>query len=87
MEIWQNPALPSLAPWSQSFRWHCELETSFFRIAVENRCQLNRSMQHSSILLIRLCFSKRPDPLGCTQLNLNRAVFFFESALSNEFSH
>jgi hypothetical protein len=32
-------------------------------------------MQHSSILLIRLCFSKRPDPLGCTQLNLNRAVF------------
>jgi hypothetical protein len=25
--------------------------------------------------LIRLCFSKRPDPLGCTQLTLNRAVF------------
>jgi hypothetical protein len=39
------------------------------------RCQLNRSMQHSSILLIRLSFSKRPDPLGSTQLNLNRAVF------------
>src|SRR6266481_6174780 len=32
-------------------------------------------MQHSSNLLIRLCFSKRPDPLGCTQLNLDRAVF------------
>jgi hypothetical protein len=28
------------------------------------RCRLNRSMQHSSNLLIRLCFSKRPDPLG-----------------------
>jgi hypothetical protein len=27
------------------------------------------------ILLIRLCFSKRPDPVGCTQLNLNMAVF------------
>jgi hypothetical protein len=32
-------------------------------------------MQHSSILLIRLRFSRRPDPLGCTQLNLNGAVF------------
>jgi len=44
-------------------------------IASDNPCRLNRSMQHSSILLIRLCFSKRPDLLGCTQLNLNRAVF------------
>jgi hypothetical protein len=40
-----------------------------------HRCQLNRSMQQSSNLLVRLCFSKRPNPLGCTQLNLNRAVF------------
>src|SRR5579862_5750209 len=46
-----------------------------FQIDVENKCRLNRSMQHSSILLIRLCFSKRPDPLCCTQLNLNGAVF------------
>jgi hypothetical protein len=38
-------------------------------------CRLNRSMQRSSNLLIRWCFSKRPDPLGCTQLNLDRAVF------------
>src|SRR4029077_18723480 len=44
-------------------------------IAGDNPCRLNRSMQHSSNLLIRLCFSKRPDPLGCTQLNLNRVVF------------
>jgi hypothetical protein len=40
-----------------------------------NGCRLNRSMQHYSILLIRLRFSRRPDPLGRTQLNLNRAVF------------
>jgi hypothetical protein len=46
-----------------------------FQITVENRCRLNRSMQRSSNLLIRLSFSKRPDPLGCTQLNLDRAVF------------
>jgi hypothetical protein len=38
-------------------------------------CRLNRSMQHCSNLLIRLCFSRRPDPLGCSQLNLDRAVF------------
>src|ERR1700746_2316436 len=38
-------------------------------------CRLNRSMQHSSTLLIRLCFSKRPDPLDCTQLNLDRRCF------------
>src|ERR1700757_790042 len=44
-------------------------------IASDNPCRLNRSMQHSSNLLVRLCFSKRPDPLGCTQLDLNRAVF------------
>jgi len=41
----------------------------------DKRRRLNRSMQHSSILLIRLRFSRRPDPLGCTQLSLNRAVF------------
>jgi hypothetical protein len=40
-----------------------------------NACRLNRSMQHSSNRLIRWCFSKTSDPLGCTQLNLNRAVF------------
>ena len=44
-------------------------------IGSDNPCELNRSMQHSSNLLIRLSFSKRPDPLGCTQLNLDRAVF------------
>jgi hypothetical protein len=38
-------------------------------------CRFKRSMQHSSILLIQLCFSKRPDPLGSIQLNLDRAVF------------
>src|SRR5580704_5200255 len=41
----------------------------------EKRCRLNRSMQHSSNRLIRWCFSKTLGPLGCTQLNLNRAVF------------
>jgi hypothetical protein len=50
-------------------------QLSHFEIGSDNPCQLNRSTQHSSNLLIRLCFSKRPDPLGCTQLNLNRAVF------------
>src|ERR1700746_260787 len=44
-------------------------------IASDNPCRLNRSMQHSSNLLIRLCFSKRPDLSGCSQLNLDRAVF------------
>ena len=52
------------------------LEISSVRELINaNRCRLNRSMQHSSNLLIRLCFSKRPDPLGCTQLNLDRTVF------------
>jgi hypothetical protein len=41
----------------------------------DNPCWLNRSMQHFSNLLIRERFSKRPDPLGCTQLNPNRTVF------------
>src|SRR3984957_2033315 len=44
-------------------------------ITPDKSCGSKGSAQHSSILLIRLCFSKRPDPLGCTQLNLNRAVF------------
>ena len=39
-------------------------------------CQLNRSMQHPSNLVIRWGFSKGPDLLGCTRLDLNRAVFF-----------
>ena len=42
MEIWQNPALPSLAPWSQSFRWQCELETSFFRSSSRPNQELDR---------------------------------------------
>ena len=52
------------------------LEISSVRELINaNRCRLNRSMQHSSNLLIRLCFSKRPDPLDCTRLNLDRVVF------------
>ena len=51
------------------------LECATHELSVANRCELNRSMQHSSNLLIRLSFSKRPDPLGCTQSNLDRAVF------------
>src|SRR6516164_498537 len=41
----------------------------------DKSCRLNRSMQHSSNLLIRLCLSKKAEPLACTRLNLNRAVF------------
>ena len=41
-------------------------------IASDNPCWLNRSMQHSSNLLISL-FEKHNG--GCTQLNLDRAVF------------
>src|SRR5580704_16235038 len=44
-------------------------------ITPDKSCGFKGSAQHSSILLIRLCFSKRPDPLGFTQSNLNRGVF------------
>ena len=66
MEIWQNPALPSLAPWSQSFRWHCELETSFFRIAVENRAYHYLSqleIRGAKRISRHLC---GPDRFGCS---------------------
>ena len=48
-------------------------------------CQLRRSTQHPLITISDSYFSEKTDLLGCTQLDLNRMGFFFDSTPASGF--
>ena len=50
-----------------------------------NPCRLRRSTQHPLISISDSYFSEKTDLLGCTQLDLIRTRFFFESTPASGF--